>query len=344
MPKKNRIISKTVKKIQNISRNCTNCIMRTVFHRGDFKYYFISVSNNKKVYMKTDFSPYEVSGYSDARNAYEATLHTDISDNEITEPVIYHAYWHGAVGRLQVASLKSVLATQLSYPIEVWLWLDEETLDQNGEDNIWLNGIRDKIKIKLFNTDMIKNTEHYKNVIEIYENPINLAACGDNLRLWALYTYGGVYFDLDVLFLKDISTLIKKEEFVYAWEKQPFANSAVLYLKKESETNEYIAEKVEKKKCTQPWCIFGYRDKKLSSMRLYVASLFDPLWNDYAKEYPIHSLDDFFLKPLGDDIDIENCFPFSYAYHWHNRWKTEIDEKSLFARLERSQSEIVERK
>lgn len=57
-----------------------------------------------------------------------------------------------------------------------------------------------------------------------------MPARADAFRLLITYKYGGLYFDLDVLFLKDFSDLLENS-FCYQWEKQPYANTAVLFLK-----------------------------------------------------------------------------------------------------------------
>ena len=257
-----------------------------------------------------------------------------------SEKVIFHCYWFGTLGRMQVASIVSLAATQISYAYEIWLWLDEATRASNI-NNPWLGKLPKGIRIKYYNPNMVKTVPCFRKVFYLFEENRNLAFRADGFRLWALHEFGGFYFDLDVMFLKDMGQLIKGPEFVYAWEKQLYANNDIIYLRKNSWLNEYIARKVGKTHSTQPWVIFRYNDKKLRNLRLLSTSAFDPVWNDDDPEYVIHSFSEFFTKPVEVD-DLEHVFPYSYGYHWHNNWNTEINDMSLFAYLEKKHLEMLQ--
>ena len=282
---------------------------------------------NTPVNMDYISNPFEIGGIDGARRNWDI-----VNDSK----VIFHAYWYGKVSRLQVASINSLFATQESYDYVLWLWLDEDTFDQNGEDNEWMKSIYNNpcIVIKRYNPKkyVMKDSVLSKSMY-LFDNSKKLAMRADGLRIWALHQYGGFYFDLDVMFLRDMGKLILGPEFVYAWEKQVYANSAIIYLRKGSYLNEYIARKVNRVHSTQPWDVFKYDDPGMKPLRLYSTSLFDPIWNDDSEEYYIHNFDEFFKKRLSD-FNCEKVFPYSYAYHWHNNWSVEIEEGSLFARLE----------
>lgn len=277
------------------------------------------------VYMDCYFSPFQTAG-----GLKNAQKEFEMIENE---KVIFHCYWYGIFGRMQAASITSLAATQVSYDYEIWLWLDEETRAANA-NNQWLEKLPKKTKIKYYTPSMVKSVPCLKSVSYLFEEARSLAFRGDGFRLWALHEFGGVYFDLDVLFLRDMGHLIRGSEFVYAWERQKFSNNAIIYLRKNSWLNEYIVRKVRRIHSTQPWALFRYNDKKLRHLRLLNASTFDPIWGDDDSEYPIHSFEEFFVKPVSVK-SLDDIFPFSYGYHWHNNWKIQIDENSLFAQLER---------
>lgn len=86
------------------------------------------------------------------------------------------------------------------------------------------------------------------------------------------------------MFLKDFTPLLKGHEFVYAWEYQSYANSAILYLRKNSYITNYLAKKLQKRKAAMPWVLFNYKDKKLENLRNYPCAFFDPLWEDIVRE------------------------------------------------------------
>ena len=254
--------------------------------------------------------------------------------------IIFHCYWYGAIGRKQVASIESLLATQKNYNFEVWLWIDEETKNLNGQENAYLESIRPLIQIKYYNPRTVKTVKDFSKVYYLFEDNKNLARRADGFRLYALHEFGGFYFDLDIMFLRDMKNLLLGPEFVYAWERQMYANNAIIYFRKNSYINEYIGKKIRRIHSTQPWALFDYKDKKLKSLRLIPATVFDPIWNNDSETFPIHRFEEFFSKT--QEVEkIGEIFPFSYAYHWHNHWNDEINESSLFAILERRNKEII---
>lgn len=242
---------------------------------------------------------------------------------------------------MQVASIYSLLATQNDYNYEVWLWLDEDTKDQNTYDNKWILALKDKVKILHYSAAQMARSRVFGRSSFLFEEKEVLAYRADAFRIWALHKYGGVYFDLDIMFLKTIREFLYGPEFVYAWEKQPYANNALIYFRKDSWINDYIFKKCIRCHSTQPWTIFDYADKKLKPLKVYASSLFDPIWEDEREEYPIKAFDEFFTKSISTE-DAVNPFPYSYAYHWHNNWKSEINKISLFARLENKNKKEVD--
>ena len=276
--------------------------------------------------MQHDFHPSQEGPLKVSQQIFSAS-----QDNKI----IFHCYWYGTFGRMQAMSIKSLLATQKNYDYEIWLWLDSEApdSDSNNEDNIYLNQIRDYVTIKPFNPDTITNQTK------------NLAFRADDFRIWTLHEYGGLYFDLDVMFLRDMINLLMGSEFVYAWGNQTYANSAVIYLRRGSPVNEYIFRKTASRKAAQPWVLFNYSDKNLVGLKLYSCSLFDAIWNCEKGDYIFDTFDGFFTannnisqQKISSPAEI---FPYSYCYHWHNHWKVEIEHASPFEFCEKFFDEAI---
>ncbi|MGY0036053.1 glycosyltransferase [Pedobacter sp. NJ-S-72] len=111
----------------------------------------------------------------------------------------------------------------------------------------------------------MKNTP-WENKKKLVNEPENLAKRSDAFRFLVLYKYGGLYFDLDVMFLKDFGGLLDSE-FCYAWETQPYANSAILNLKRKSDLCNYILNKGIKKRTVLPWIILNYSDLLLQELK-----------------------------------------------------------------------------
>lgn len=266
------------------------------------------------------------------------------------EKVIAHAYWYGKIERKQAFSILSFLATQDLSKTEVWLWLDEESGYEGYEQNEYLKELLPFIKVKCYNPlKELEGVKHFNTVI--FTQNFNLPFRADGFRLLALYKYGGLYFDLDVCFLEDILPVCGNGEWCYAWEKQAYANNALLYFKsgKESEMMSYLFKKAQRK-APMPWAVFHYTDKKLKNLTLYPYQLFDPAWLDESGEATGEFFDDFFA-PLDEASFKENniksyrdYYPGAMAYHWHNRWKLPEYENSYFGMFEKEFKEILQNK
>lgn len=187
----------------------------------------------------------------------------------------------------------------------------------------------------------IKNTpfEKYKN---LFLQNYNLPARADAFRLLIPFKYGGLYFDLDILFLKDFSDLLKNS-FCYQWEKQPYANTAILFFKDKELINK-IPHYIEKYNAVVPWAIFNYSNVGLSEMTILPCAFFDPIWNitninNY--DYPITKFEDLFAEYKNKIISYKEFFMGVYAYHWHNQWNKKTDKNSLFNIFNNEFSEIL---
>lgn len=159
-----------------------------------------------------------------------------------------------------------------------------------------------------------------KPIVEIpFYGPVKeryyLAFLGDIFRLsmCVLKKESFVYADLDVCFLKDFASLYAQGDFVYEWEYQKFANSAVLFSSANGILKKNISAIVKKCDTVTPWFIFSKEEPLLSGLRILPCELFDPLWKQDAVSFESFFEDDSVMDMLND----------SYAYHWHNHWKTE---------------------
>ncbi|QIU96552.1 glycosyltransferase [Bacteroides faecium] len=254
----------------------------------------------------------------------------------MTEKIIFHTYWHGDFGLKQSFSIKSFLCTQDLRNTELWLWLDASNGYSQLLENKYLLELKDKIKILPWNIEEEIFDTPFQNIKSFLLKDKPLPARGDDFRIIALYKFGGVYFDLDIMFLKDFSSLLRGHEFVYAWEYQPYANSAVIYLRKNSFLTIYLMKKMMKRKEAMPWVLFDYKDNKLANLRNYPCTYFDPLWGGYSEDMPFDNFDYFFKRFDSDFVrdprikSYKDFFPAAFTYHWHNRWDMEEHPDSYF--------------
>lgn len=284
----------------------------------------------------------EISCYNKAMNVVDNAIMIERFEKE---KIIAHAYWYGELGEKQIFSLKSFLATQDMSKVEVWLWLDEENGYHDYESNVLLQPILPFIVVKKYNPIQESMGLPFEKIREVISIKSNLPQRADAFRIMILYKYGGFYFDMDMLFLKDMSYLWLSHEFAYAWSTAPFANSAALYFRKESYLIEYIAEKALKMKCFLPWVLFDYRDEKIKNLMIYPCAFFDPLWMGEAEGMPLKIFGDLFVdkdKLSGPKLSTyRDFFRGTYAFHWHNRWKDEIHENSYFRLFEAEFDRII---
>ena len=271
----------------------------------------------------------------------------EFTTTEPAEKINYHCYWYGDIGHKQVFSIKSFLCTQDTRKCKLTLWLDAYNGFENYVDNTCLQEVLGFIEVKAYHPlKEVKNTpwEYYFNVP--HDN-YNLARRSDAFRFIILHNYGGLYFDLDVMFLKDLGILLNSE-FCYAWEKQNYANSALLNLKKKSYISNYILEKSVNNNTVFPWDIFDYSDPLLRGLLVLPSAFFDPIWQGLkAEEYPFVEFQKFF-SPFDHTftnkfniLTYKDFYTGCFAYHWHNQWNVTEYENSFFGIFDKEFSKIL---
>ena len=284
--------------------------------------------------------------YLDNEYALELLKNNLNNDTVKTKNISYHAYWYGEINEKHVFSIKSLLCTQ--HNKKVYLWIDKKSIKKNL-NNKYIKEIENYIEIKTYDPKIeIKNT-CFKKFDYIFNQKQNLPARADAFRLLIPYKYllenkyeGIIYFDLDILFLRDFSNTLNNS-FCYQWEKQPYTNTAILFF-----DNKKIIEQtnilIKKHQTVLPWIIFNYSNEEMKDLMVLPCAYFDPIWNitDKTKyNYPIYSFNDFFKNYSGNISSYKEFFTGCYAYHWHNQWNTEIEKNSLFYRFNEEFNNIL---
>jgi hypothetical protein len=258
------------------------------------------------------------------------------NDSGNKNQILYHCYWYGNIGTKQAFSIKSFLCTQDLDRCKLILWLDISNGFHDYKRNPLLNAILHYIDVRPYDPlQEVKDTpwEDHKYIPDEHQDLVKRC---DAFRFLILYKYGGLYFDLDVMFLKDLGELLTSE-FCYAWEKQPYANSAILNLKKQSDISHYLLQKSTLTNNPSPWKIFLYADFLLKDLYVLPCAFFDPVWQGISIEKaPFNDFSGFFQKFDNrfynrHNITSYKCFfPGCYAYHWHNQWNSAEYENSFF--------------
>ena len=154
------------------------------------------------------------------------------------ETVRYHMYWAGALTRVALLSLKSFLVTQPAASTRLTLWTtppgdsaggrspaDLVALLANGDPEAatvltWAP----RVEVRAFRVadEWAAIRADFDGIpadLRLPDAPGGGQPVGfsDLVRLIVLDRYGGVYVDMDVLFVRDLSPLLHIAPFVYGW-------------------------------------------------------------------------------------------------------------------------------
>ncbi|HEY7535740.1 MAG TPA: glycosyltransferase, partial [Thermodesulfobacteriota bacterium] len=160
------------------------------------------------------------------------------------------------------------------------------------------------------------------------------------------YKYGGVYTDMDIMFLRNMHTLFCNEywqgEFCYRWSAHlPYGNSAVLRLRQYSDIAHSLLDICGKVNSCDPRSVLRFEENRALDLLVLPCVFFDPLWPHYDRRdrydaAPFHSFKDFFQRfdtYFRRNLAIRSYrdfFPGAFAYHWHNCWNAQEHKDSYF--------------
>lgn len=260
------------------------------------------------------------------------------------ELIVYHCYWYGRVNWRHITSISSCLATQEGR-FEIWLWFD---IDSDGWRRIPRKLMQLSPKVKCLKYDWKRlavetplanvTANSHKYMFDLSNLPLR----ADCARYLILYKYGGVYFDLDFIFLKCLRPLCHME-FTYKWSHMREGNNALFRLFALSKTGLEILESTRKLKASMINARNIFQMHSLPELYCLPCTWFDPLWllvDKAEQREKVHQItrlsnfDEFITKSQkskrrvkryqGDTKKvIENeFFPGLFGYHWHGRWST----------------------
>ena len=264
-------------------------------------------------------------------NATTATAQAAMSNlsKHCAQRVNYHCYWYGKLTTKHYMSISSCLRTQPN--AVVYLWLDSCT-NLNHE---WYTRHTHRLVVLTIDSDdfslLTKNTPAEHTYLKWLHQKHNLPLRADCIRYLVLYKYGGVYFDLDVLFLHDISCWTHVE-WCYEWigDNKRRGNNALLNILQESTTATHIIHKICQLQTHMHDCrqVFT-RDLPILCLP---AAMFDPLWMSTVYNTPVHprlhTFQDFWKQRKTSTCTF---FPTCLAFHWHNRWNVKPKRRSWAA-------------
>jgi hypothetical protein len=257
----------------------------------------------------------------------------------------YHMYWHGTFSSKQAFAVKSCLATQDLDNLELWLWLDTENGYDGFEDNPFLRPFLSFLHVKRFDPEVEARGTPLERRPDLYRGA-SPTQRSNFFRFVVLYKYGGIYTDMDVMFLRDFSVLHHnasfRDEFCYRWSAHiSYANSAVLRLNQESDTAHALLVRCGEVGSCRPKNVLRFKDNVDLDIVVLPCPFFDPLWphrdgKDNYKTAPFQRFGDFFrkfgwrFKRNPTVRSYRDFFPGAFAYHWHNFWDAREHKDSYF--------------
>ena len=257
----------------------------------------------------------------------------------------YHLYWYGTFSLKQAFAVKSFLATQDLERSELWLWLDGERGYAGYQENRFLRPLLRFLQVKHFDPETEAQDTPLERRAELYQG-VNLAARSDFFRFVVLYKHGGVYADMDTMFLRDLRILLRNpdfpEEFCYRWSAHlPCGNSAILRLQQHSNIGRALLLRCSEVSSCHPRKVLQFAENSDLDLLAFPCAFFDPLWPHYDHQdryemAPFHRFRDFFRRfgwwfrrqpPICSYLDF---LPGAFAYQWHGRWGAPEYKNSYF--------------
>ena len=263
-------------------------------------------------------------------------LDINVKDNKSNNFHIYSEIRN----RKELLCIKSYFATQDYKKHKLILWSDYDVTD-----NELLKPFKEYIDFRIYDpVELSKDTPvEGKSFINQRDNLYYLNS--DLLRLLCCYKYGGCWIDMDIVFLRDMSCLLK-DEFLYVWgsdlnfEEQGCCGT-VMNLKKGSKLGQLFLEEIQNSPMVSNstcWgkSLFGSVYKNKMKFDILPCAYFNTEWGINYK-YPgagdvIEA--QWFSKPLENN---DHLFTSAFTWHWHNssHKKDEIVEDSKFNKLEK---------
>lgn len=258
-----------------------------------------------------------------------------ISDGPLphANPITFHCAWHGVLNDKHYGSILScwvhhVLRRQRAgiLPHRIVLWI--EGMKHSDVPSI----IRELAEVR--ELDLQAEIRACGLLPEGYSPwAPDLSHRSDLIRYMLLHNYGGCWFDLDVLFLRNFDPLLSdhaEQVCVYRWERQPYPNGAIFWSLEPradsmAECIRFVAGR------NRGW---GFQIAELTydlplPMLVLPCAWFDPDWLDNTRGIGW----DRFFQPTTEAISTKTFFPGAFAYHWHNRWNVDVPRDSPFGQL-----------
>ncbi|KAI0319302.1 glycosyltransferase family 32 protein [Amylostereum chailletii] len=271
-------------------------------------------------------------------------------------PVIFHTYWRtdlAPFGERQEWALKSFLATQPVSRSRIIFWSNGDLIASSEVFARYARAYPNVVETRVADVKSLARGTALEGSPYLNMNDAKAWLDGDIVRLLAMWTEGGVWIDMDMLWTRDVSPLLE-HEFVTQWDCfdkiYQTLNGALMHFYKHSpylcEAFHAIATSDPPRVPSTDWGALLY----LKLWRRLVAEGIPPFkvlpscFSDGGQCRRDNSLPDPFVPDPQDgrwtgglsraeggglDVRLKNVF----AVHLHNQWAKEFPEGGWVRRL-----------
>lgn len=250
----------------------------------------------------------------------------------------------------ELVAIESFLATQNLNKCKLIVWSDYDI-----SDNPRIQAYKNFLDLRVY--DPVKEAvgtplENYVNLLQAKDSKYYLQS--DLLRILVLYKYGGVWFDMDMILLRDFLPILD-QEYMYTWGSEinfevEGACATVLSLKKQSKFASDLIDQLIKTPFTPNSTCWG-KDMFASLYRkspfpILPSGFFNTEWCINVK-YPGlgNMIESGWFKNAGHGDRF--LFLEAFGWHWHNSSNKNfpVEEGSKFDLLQKHiKSKLLERK
>ncbi len=265
------------------------------------------------------------------------------------EPVVFHVYTEVKTDK-ELECIKSFLATQNLEKTKLILWSDYDI-----QDNKLIQPYKDLVELRVYNAEKEAKGTPLENhpvwILSDISDTKHYMKSGI-LRFLVTYKYGGIWADMDMIFLRDFKSILD-QEWAYMWgSERDFCNfgpcAAMMSFQKESQHSTRCLNEI----CSTPLVKDSTILDHMLLAKVYNKQPFTVFPSTFFNtEWLINQTDREFRSLVGhgfDKIQTDRDFLFldAFAWHWHNssNKNREIQKGSKFDLLKNRTEKLLREK
>ena len=265
---------------------------------------------------------------------------SEIKDEDYEYPehtTLFHIYTEIKSDK-ELECIKSFLATQNLEKTKLIVWSDYDI-----NDNPLIQPYREYLDLRVWRPGVEAHGTPLQNMKHVLARDSKHWLQSDLLRILVLYKYGGVWADMDVVFIRDFKPILD-QEYMYQWGGETDiavegACASVLAGFKESEFMHRLITGLIQSPVMPATTIWGKQLfakvwSQWPNFTIFPSTFFNTEWLITKTDRPFREslLDGFSRITTSKDY----LFLDAFAWHWHNTSRKEavIEEGSKFHQLQ----------